>query len=77
MVATTDPPARILESRKKIWPPAKLDDALCFDSPQENVEALRQPRIRQWLKFVSEDYVPPFRPMQGRKAGTILVAPAR
>ena len=58
MVATTDRQARILESRKKICPPAKLDDNLCFYSPQENVEALQQPRIRKWLKFVTEEYVP-------------------
>jgi hypothetical protein len=59
MVATTDRRLRILESRKKICPPAKLDDDLCFYSPQENVEALEHPRVRRWLQFVSEEYVPP------------------
>jgi hypothetical protein len=58
MVTTTDRQLRILESRKKICAPAKLDDDLCFYSPQENVEALKHPRIRQWLQFVSEQYVP-------------------
>jgi hypothetical protein len=58
MVTTTDRKIRILESRKKICPPAMLDDDLCFYSPQENVEALKQPRVRQWLKFISEEYIP-------------------
>jgi hypothetical protein len=58
MVTTTDRKQRILESRKKICPPAKLDDELCFYSPQDNVEALEHPRVRRWLKFVSREYSP-------------------
>jgi hypothetical protein len=58
MVTTTNRKLRVLESRKKICPPAKLDDDLCFYSPQENVEALGHPRIRRWLQFVSQEYVP-------------------
>jgi len=58
MVTTTDRKLRVLESRKKICAPALLDDDLCFYCPQENVEALKHPRIRRWLKFVSEQYVP-------------------
>jgi hypothetical protein len=58
MVTTTDRKLRILESRKKICAPALLDDELCFYSPQENVEALQHPRIRRWLQFVSQEYVP-------------------
>jgi hypothetical protein len=58
MVITTDRKLRILESRKKICAPAMLDDNLCFYSPQENVEALKHPRVRRWLQFVAEDYVP-------------------
>jgi hypothetical protein len=58
MVTTANRKLRILESRKKICPPAKLDDELCFYSPQENVEALKHPRIRRWLQFVSREYVP-------------------
>lgn len=60
MVSTTDRQARILESRKKICTPAKLDDSMCFYCPQDNVDALRHPRVRKWLKFVEEEYVPPF-----------------
>jgi hypothetical protein len=62
MVATTDRQLRILESRKKICAPAKLDDDLCFYSPQENVEALEHPRIRRWLRFVAEEYAPKIDP---------------
>ena len=58
MVTTTNRKLRILESRKKICPPAKLDDELCFYSPQENVEALKHPRVRRWLQFVTKEYVP-------------------
>jgi hypothetical protein len=69
MVTTTDRKIRVLESRKKICPPAKLDDELCFYSPQENVEALEHPRVRHWLKFVSREYVP----KTDKKAHTILL----
>jgi predicted RNA-binding protein len=58
MVTTTDRKLRILESRKKICAPAMLDDDLCFYSPQENVEAMKHPRVREWLQFVSKEYVP-------------------
>jgi hypothetical protein len=58
MVTTTNRKVRILESRKKICSPAKLDDELCFYSPQENVEALKHPRVRRWLHFVSREYTP-------------------
>jgi len=69
MVATTDRQLRIRESRKKICAPAKLDDDLCFYSPQENVEALEHPRIRRWLQFVSKEYLPTVDP----KCRTILL----
>lgn len=58
MIAIADRQLRIRESRKKICPPAQLDDDLCFYSPQENVEALEHPRIQRWLQFVTEEYVP-------------------
>jgi hypothetical protein len=65
MVSTTDRQARILESRKKICTPAKLDDSMCFYCPQDNVDALRHPRVRKWLKFVQQEYVPPFSERNG------------
>src|SRR5579862_4122530 len=69
MVTTTNRKRRILESRKKICPPAKLDDELCFYSPQENVEALKHPRVRRWIQFVSREYIP----KAGKKFHTILL----
>jgi len=69
MVTTTNRKLRILESRKKICPPAKLDDELCFYSPQENVEALKHPRVRRWIQFVSKEYVPSV----DKKVHTILL----
>ncbi len=69
MVTTANRKVRILESRKKICTPAKLDDELCFYSPQENVEALKHPRVRRWIEFVSREY----RPRIDKKAHTILL----
>jgi hypothetical protein len=69
MVTTANRKLRILESRKKICPPAKLDDDLCFYSPQENVEALKHPRVRRWLQFVSDEYAPRI----DKKVHTILL----
>jgi len=73
MVATTDRQARIQESRKKICSPARLDDELCFYCPQENLEALEHPRVRRWLKFVREEYVPPIDKRNGKKLRSILL----
>jgi hypothetical protein len=58
MVTTTDRNVRIQESRKKICPPAKLDDTLFFYSPQDNLDALKHPRVRRWIKFVTREYLP-------------------
>lgn len=69
MVTSANRKLRILESRKKICPPAKLDDELCFYSPQENVEALKHPRVRRWIEFVSREY----KPKVDKKFHTILL----
>ena len=69
MVTTTNRKLRILETRKKICPPSKLDDELCFYSPQENVEALKHPRVRRWIEFVSKEY----KPKVDKKLHTILL----
>src|SRR5271169_3761250 len=69
MVTVTDRKTRILESRRKICLPAKLDDELCFYSPQENVEALKHPRVRRWIRFVTREYVP----VVDKKCHTILL----
>jgi hypothetical protein len=69
MVSTTDRKRRLLESRVKICPPAKLDDSLCFYCPQDNVDALGHPRVRRWIRFVTERYTPSIR----RKERPILL----
>ena len=58
MVSTTNRRRRLLESRAKIIPPARLDDSLCFYCPQDNVDALRHPRVKRWIRFVTQSYVP-------------------
>ena len=52
MVTTTDRKVRIIESRKKICPPAKLNDELCFYSPRKtskvsNIRAPLEGTIRE------------------------------
>jgi hypothetical protein len=69
MVSTSNRRLRILESRVKICSPSKLDDELCFYSPQDNVDALKHPRIRRWLRFVAQTYAPKIK----RKGRTILL----
>jgi hypothetical protein len=69
MVSTTDRKRRLLESRLKICPPAKLDDSLCMYCPQDNLDALGHPRVRQWIRFVTRSYVPRI----GRRDRTILL----
>ena len=58
MVSVLDRAQRILESREKILSPYELDDSLCLYSPQDNVEALDHPRIRDWMNYVLERYQP-------------------
>jgi hypothetical protein len=49
---------RILESKRKIESPFELDESLCLYSPQDNVDALRHPRIADWLRYIRHDYTP-------------------
>ena len=58
MVTVLDKSQRIQESHKKILAPLKLDESMCFYSPQDNVDALRHPRVRNWIRFVLERYKP-------------------
>jgi hypothetical protein len=58
MVTVADRAVRVTESRKKICPPFQLDETLCFYSPQDNVDALNHPRVRDWLRFVTNIYRP-------------------
>jgi hypothetical protein len=55
---TTSREARYAGSQHKYVPPFVVDTSMCFYSPQENVEALSHPRVRQWLDFVRNEYVP-------------------
>ncbi|MCX7931323.1 MAG: hypothetical protein N2588_02110 [Rhodovarius sp.] len=50
----------------KIRPPFALDPELCLYSPQENVEALAHPRIRDWFDFTWRRWQPPLPPARRR-----------
>ena len=65
MVSIEDRSRRLVESARKIQPPFTLDESLCLYSPQDNVDALRHSRIREWIDFVENDYVPD--PPAGRR----------
>jgi hypothetical protein len=58
MVAVQDRARRIRESHGKICEPFELDESLCLYSPQDNVDALTHPRIRDWIRFITTSYVP-------------------
>src|SRR5271166_657773 len=75
MVTTANRKARILESRKKICFPAKLDDELCFYSPQDNVDALKHPRVRRWIKFVTREYLPKNKKTNQKDRNILLLLP--
>lgn len=58
MVKVLDRAQRIEESKAKIVPPFHLDETLCFYSPQDNLDALRHPRLKAWFEFITERYTP-------------------
>ena len=58
MVAVLDRVQRIRESHAKICKPFVLDESLCLYSPQDNVDAMKHPRVRAWLDFITTTYVP-------------------
>lgn len=58
MVAITDRASRIVESGQKILAPYEVDPDLCLYSPQDNVDALENSRVRAWMDFVRHDYQP-------------------
>lgn len=58
MVSVEDRNKRMLESAQKIQSPFVLDETLCLYSPQDNVDSLDHPRIREWIAFVENDYTP-------------------
>ncbi|MEL6984548.1 MAG: DUF5591 domain-containing protein, partial [Actinomycetota bacterium] len=65
MVAITDRDSRIIESDNKILAPYSVDPDLCLYSPQDNVDALTNPRVASWLEFVRFRYQPA--PTTGRR----------
>lgn len=58
MVTVATRAQRILESKRKIESPFELDESLCLYSPQDNVDALRHPRIAEWLQYIRHNYTP-------------------
>jgi hypothetical protein len=58
VVSVTDREQRIVESRAKIHPLFRLDADLCLYSPQDNVDSLQNPRIRDWFDFIGQRYRP-------------------
>ena len=48
--------ARLATSAAKFVPPFALDPTMRFYSPQENVDALRHPRVRSWIRFITTRY---------------------
>lgn len=58
MLIVDDRAKRVEISKRNYVPPFVLDPALCLYSPQDNVDALREPRISKWLEFVSHHYQP-------------------
>jgi hypothetical protein len=58
MVTVDDRNVRLIESHRKICPPFVLDETLCLYSPQDNVDALKHPRVAAWLDFVTQEYRP-------------------
>jgi len=58
MVNVLDRTQRVLESRQKIHPLFKLDESLCLYSPQDNIDSLEHPRVRDWFGFIGGRYRP-------------------
>lgn len=50
--------ARLAGSRRKVLPPYSLDESMRFYCPQENVEAFDHPRVKDFHRFLLEEYQP-------------------
>ncbi|RVT90083.1 hypothetical protein EOD42_23935 [Rhodovarius crocodyli] len=66
MVSVEDRARRIEESKAKIRAPFALDESLCLYSPQDNLDSLRHPRIRDWFAFTHERWRPELPPARRR-----------
>ncbi len=67
------PEDRLAESRRKIRAPFELDPTMCFYSPQANVDALRHPRVEEWLRVIRDRWTPT--PVAGARARLALLVP--
>jgi len=61
---------RVQLAYSKITPPFELDETLTFFCPQENVEALDHPRIKEFHRFTLTEYAPP---VEGQKAVMLML----
>jgi len=61
---------RVRAAYAKITPPFTLDETLTFFCPQENVEALDHPGVRELHRFMLTEYYPP---VAGKKAVMLLL----
>jgi hypothetical protein len=61
---------RVEEAHAKIVPPFTLDETLTFFCPQENVEALDHPQVRELHQHLLTEYGPPVR---GEKAAMLML----
>ena len=57
-ISIEDRSRRVRESAQKFEPPFQIDDTLCLYSPQDNVDALKHPRITEWFDFILNEYEP-------------------
>ena len=63
---------RLHESSIKIRPPFKIDSSLCIYSPQENVDSLKHPKIKDWLKFIKNEWTPSLIPKGTKRLALII-----
>lgn len=53
---------RVKTARLKIHNPFTLDETLTFFCPQENLAGFNHPRIREFHRFIKDEYKPPVKP---------------
>lgn len=61
---------RVELAHEKVVPPFTLDETLTFFCPQENVEALDHPKVRELHEFMLEEYTPP---VEGEKLVMLML----
>ena len=63
---------RFHESAIKIREPFKIDPSLCIYSPQENVESLNHPKIKNWQQFIQNKWTPSSIPKGTKRLALII-----